>query len=383
MIPRPPGLDWMSGLPDPFGALGPLVAPLDGMREVNQVRRGLWVHATTPRPPVGTTPHKVVFRQNKLELRYYAPPAPSGLPPVVLVPSLINRAYILDLEPDRSLVASLARLGHPVYLLDWGVPGEEDGPQDVATVVLTLLHRALDRACRHAGHPAAHLLGYCQGGTLAAMYAALRPARVASLFALTAPFFFAEGGRFRAFVDPGHFDVTAAIPADGLVPISLMQVAFKLLDPMGNWSKFIALDASAQDAVSLGRALARERWLEENVPMPGAFAREFIRMAYQEDRLVKGGWSLRGEAIDLKKIRVPVCNALSLKDSICPPAAARPLNDLVSSEINERVELSTGHIGVVVGSFGPKVFYPMLDRWFRTQKTGMALPPGAPEGAPE
>lgn len=380
MIPLPPALDWFRGVPDPFGALSSFVDPIDGLHQVDQVRRGLWIHATTPRPPVGTTPHQVVFRQNKLTLRHYAPQgAQRAAAPVVVIPSLINRASICDLEPDRSLVGGLARLGHPVYLVDWGVPAEEDAGDDVGKVVLGLLHRSIDRACRHAGAPAAHLFGYCQGGTLAAMYAALRPARVASLSVLNGPVKFSEGGRFRAFCDTSVFDVDRAVPVGGNVPVETMAVAFKLLDPMGNWSKFIGLERASHDAVSLGRALARERWLEENVPMPGAFAREFVKHAYQEDRLLAGTWTLRGEPVRLENIKAPTMVVVCQRDEIAPAAACKPLYDAVGGP-KKLVELEAGHIGVVVGSVGPRQFYPLLDRWFRAGVGDEPAPAGGVDG---
>ena len=350
---------------DPFDLYRPLVEGIGGADEVDRVRRGLRLHALLERPPVGMTPHKVVHRQNKLELRYYAPQKPGPRTPVVIIPSMINRAYICDLEPDRSLVAALSAAGHHTFLLDWGVPGEEDGHLDVGAVLLDLLHRSIDRACRHVGAERAFLLGYCQGGTLSAMYTALRPERVAGLVALNAPVCFAEGGRFRAFVDPKVFDVNDSIEAEGLVPVDLMQVSFKLLDPMGNWTKFLALERASHNPEELRRAMARERWLEENVPMPGAFAREFIRNAYQEDRLMAGSWEVRGEPVRLSSITCPVLVVACDKDFIAPPSSTRPLVELVSSTDKELHLLKAGHIGIVVGSTGPKVFYPMLDKWFR------------------
>ncbi|RME26023.1 MAG: hypothetical protein D6798_07575, partial [Deltaproteobacteria bacterium] len=179
--------------PDPLAALRPLVRGLGGLDQADRVRRGMQLLASLPRPPVGTTPHEVIHRQNKLQLRYYAPAAERRTAtPVVVVPSMINRATICDLEPDRSLVGGLARLGHPTYLVDWGIPGPEDAGDDVAHVVLDLLDRAIRRARRHARRPGAtaspraFVLGYCQGGTLAVMHAALRPDCIAGLVALNA-----------------------------------------------------------------------------------------------------------------------------------------------------------------------------------------------------
>jgi len=354
---------------DPFHAAGALPG-LDGLDQVERVRRGVWILASTPRPPVGTTPHHEVHRQDKLVLRHYPPRSPTPGPPLVLVPSLINKAWILDLEPDRSLVASLSAAGHPVYLVDWGIPGPEDAQEDVGYVLLELLHRAVDRAVRHArrygSSRRAALLGYCMGGTLAAMYTALRPERVAGLMALAAPVLFAEGGRFRELVDPAVFDVERSLDPDDLVPVEVMRPAFRLLDPMGNWTKFLALEAASHDPRRLVRALVRERWLEENVPLPGAFAREFIACAYQEDRLLAGTWTVRGEAVDLARIHCPTRVVACERDFITPPPSALPLAQAVSGPARAEV-LPTGHIGVVVGSFGPRAFYPLVDHWLREE----------------
>lgn len=325
-----------------------------------RIERGAAILATTPRPPVGLTPHEVVHRQGRLVVRYYAPVGEVRATPVVLVPSLINKAYILDLEPGRSLVAALAERGHPTYLVDWGVPEVENGGEDVADT-LRLLHRCVDRACRHSRAPRALLFGYCMGGTLAAMYAARFPARVAGLVTLAAPIHFAEGGRFGSFVQA--LDTGRAFPADGLVSPETMKPAFQLLDPVGNVSKYLAIEAASHDPRQLARVLVRERWLEENVPLPGAFAAEFIREGYQKDGLVHGTWRIDGQPVRLGDIRVPTLVVTCDRDFITPTAAAAPLAARVGGPARH-VALDTGHIGVVVGGEGPKRFYPLLSGFF-------------------
>lgn len=349
---------------NPLDPVLPMLKAVPGLAEAARVQRGMHILATTPRPPVGLTPHAVVHAQDKLAVRHYPARGPVRGTPVVLVPSLINRAYILDLEPGRSLVDALAGMGHPTYLVDWGVPGPEDAEEDVGYVLLELLHRSMDRIRRHAGSKDTFLFGYCMGGTLAAMYAALRPSRVAGLIALAAPIAFREGGRFRDFVAPGVLDVERAVDGDGLVPVGVMKPAFQMLDPMGNWSKHLAIEEAARDPKKLARALVRERWLEENVPMAGAFAREFVRNAYQEDRLLAGTWTVRGERVDLRSVVCPTLVVACARDFITPPAAALPLAQAVGGPAETRV-LETGHIGVVVGAEGPRVFYPLLDEWLR------------------
>jgi polyhydroxyalkanoate synthase len=349
---------------DPLAVIGELALRFEGAAQLERVRRGMWIHAHAPRPPVGLTPHAIVHAHDKLVVRYYAPAlSHARREPVLLVPSMINRAYILDLEPGRSVVEALAGRGHPTYLVDWGTPGPEDAAEDVGYVLLELLHRSIGRVARHAGAARVHLFGYCQGGTLAAMYAALRPAQVASLCTLAAPVKFAAGGRFRDLV--AGIDVDRAIDADGLVPVDVMKPAFKLLDPMGNWNKFLGLEAASKDPARLASAMRRERWLDDNVPMAGAFAREFIDQGYHRDRLITGEWRIRGERVDLANI---ACRSLVIacdNDFITPKAAALPLVNAIGGGRARAEVLATGHIGVVVSSAAPKVFHPLLDRWFR------------------
>lgn len=307
----------------------------------------------------------MVHQHDKLAVRYYAPTGDAvRQAPVILVPSLINRSYILDLEPDRSVVASLSAMGHPVYLVDWGIPGEEDAAEDAGYVLHELLSRSIDRICRHARQPKALVFGYCQGGVLAAMLAALKPDRFAGLVFLNAPFRFSEGGRFRDLVAPEVLDVDKAMP-DGLVSVEAMSIGFKLLDPMGNWTKYLAVEKASGDPARMARVLARERWLEENVPLPAAFAREFVRYTYQKDALLDGGWVIRGHEVDLRNITCPVLVVASERDFIAPKEACLPVAEATGSGDVTVEVIPTGHIGCIVGAAASRHLMPLLDQWFR------------------
>src|SRR5205085_7987923 len=122
---------------------------------------------------VGKTPGDVVHEENGWRVLRYRPRA-EGVAlktPIVMVPSLINRHYVLDLLPGKSLVEWLVARGHDVFCLDWGTPEDEDRYRDFDDVDRAI-GRALGRAVKLSGRPRAHLLGYCLGGTLAVMHAA-------------------------------------------------------------------------------------------------------------------------------------------------------------------------------------------------------------------
>ena len=155
----------------------------------------------------------------------------AGGQPVLVVPSLINRARVLDLAEDRSLVRHLAQAGFRPLLLDWGEPGARERGYAVGDYVRGPAAGALRAAARLGGPPPV-LLGYCMGGLLALALATLRPAPVAGLALLATPWDFHAGGeRLRQILAAASAPITAQAAAAGLVPVESLQAAFALLDP--------------------------------------------------------------------------------------------------------------------------------------------------------
>lgn len=172
------------------------------------------------KPVVGATPADVVHAENKWRLlRYRA--RPEGLAyatPVLMVPSLINRHYVLDLMPGKSLAEFLVAKGHDLYCIDWGTPGPEDRWVTFDDVCDRALGRAIRVAARTSASDAVHLFGYCLGGTLAVIHAAAHPERVRSLLALAAPVRFDDGGLLARWTNAPGFDVKALVDGFGNVP---------------------------------------------------------------------------------------------------------------------------------------------------------------------
>ena len=141
---------------------------------------------------VGSTPHSIIHREGKAAVRYFAPePTDQPRRPLFISMPLINRWYIWDLRPEVSLVGKLIRAGHPVYLLDWGVPGDEDADRPLSYYVDTVLGRAIARSRRHAAaqHKTEDLaaIGYCVGGTFLAMHLARFPDAVSRVAFVCTP----------------------------------------------------------------------------------------------------------------------------------------------------------------------------------------------------
>ena len=207
------------------------------------------------RPPVGSTPADVVHTENKWRLLRYRRATPARLKtPVLLVPSLINRHYVLDLLPGKSFVQWLLERGHDVYCIDWGTPADEDRYLSFDDVCDRYLGRALHKTGR------AHVLGYCMGGTLAVLHASVHPERFASLTALAAPVRFSEAGLLGLWTQSQQFEPESMVEGLGNVPWQLLQSSFHMLRPTLNLSKTVHMIDRACDDEFLDGFLALETW---------------------------------------------------------------------------------------------------------------------------
>lgn len=324
--------------------------------------------ADRSKAPVGRTPADVVCSENKWRLlRYRAPEgavSPTYQTPIVLVPSLINRHYVLDLLPGRSFVEYLTARGHDVYLVHWGTPGDEDRYLDFDTICDRYLGRAVRAAARTAGRERVHLLGYCLGGTLTTIHAAIRPDHIASLVNIAAPIAFHDRGLLSLWTRSSTFSVGGLVDAFGNVPWPLMQASFHLLKPTMNLVKAVQLVDRLGDDEFLDQFLALETWGSDNVSMPGEFYRKYIEELYRGDALVRGTLSIGGQRVRMERLECP-CLAVTFEhDHIVPPESAAVLLDHVSSTDKQRIHLSGGHVGAVVSRKASQTLWPRLSAWW-------------------
>ncbi|MCC7539602.1 MAG: alpha/beta fold hydrolase, partial [Deltaproteobacteria bacterium] len=335
-----------------------------------------------PQPVVGATPHDVVHAEGKWRLLRYRPPttasgaavAQATRSPLLLVPSLINRHYVLDLQPGKSFAEWLVAHGHDVFVIDWGTPGDEDRYVTFDDVADRALGRAIRRACAVAGSERAHLLGYCLGGTLVVAHAAVRPERVASIVALAAPIGFADDGLLSAWTRSPTFDVGAMVDALGNAPTWLMQPAFHLLRPTLSLSKGVHLLDRAWDDAYLDGFLALERWGNDNVAFPGEAYRTYVEQLYRGDGLLRGTFSLGGRPVRLEQITCPTLAVTFEHDNIVPWRSAAVLLDRISSAEREHIHMPGGHVGAVVSRKASETLWPQLSAWWAAHDQPVSPP---------
>jgi polyhydroxyalkanoate synthase len=335
---------------------------------LKKYREGMQIILEGAKAEIGQTPKEVIWTKNKASLYHYEPTARDEYPvPILLVYALINRPYVLDLLPGNSLVEFLVGKGFDVYMLDWGTPGDEDKALSFENYVLDYIPQAVKKVLRNSRAEEITLLGYCMGGTMAAMYAALFPGKpLRNLILLTAPIDFTpdEMGLFGLWTSEKYFDPDLLAEAYGNVPSELIDTGNRMLKPVTNYvGTYVTMwDRIMQDK-SMDTWLAMSKWVNDGVPFPGAAFKQWIREFYQQNKLVKGEIKLRGRTVNLANITCPVLNIAGKKDHICTLPQAEATMRLISSQDREFYAINAGHVGLLTGSEARKNLWPKIQSW--------------------
>lgn len=282
--------------------------------------------------------------------------------PVLFVPSLVNRAYILDLAPERSLVRHLAARGLRPLLLDWGAPGDAELGFDLDGYVAHRLTPAFDAAVAATGGPVG-LCGYCMGGLLALALARDRTEAISSLAFMAVPWDFhtdsALAVRAAALLGAALDDTPGGL---GEAPVDLLQAFFAFVQPEQVAAKFRAFAALPQDGDRARDFVALEDWLNDGVPLSGALARDCLTGWYGANRPARGEWHVAGRPVHPSAIDLPALVMIPKRDRIVPRASALPLATALANPTVH--ELDAGHIGMAVGRRARDEVWRPLVEWF-------------------
>lgn len=312
----------------------------------------------------GASARDAVWKQDKVTLyRYRAIARPAGLPPVLVVFALVNRPYILDLAPDRSLIRGLLDAGLDVYLIDWGRPDGGDRFLALEDYVERYLDGAVQEILATQGIGALNLLGVCQGGTLSLCHTALHPERVQNLVTMVTPVDFqTDDNLLSKWVR--KVDVDRMVEVLGNVPGALLNAAFISLMPLRlSAQKYAGIADIADDPEALANFLRMERWIHDSPDQAGRAFAEFIRWFFQENRLVRGGLAIGGRPVDLRRITCPLLNIYAAQDHLVPPSASLPLAGLTGSRDYSAFNFDGGHIGIYVSRRAQELLPGTIAQW--------------------
>ncbi len=317
---------------------------------------------------IGTAPKDVVYREDKLTLyRYRSMNADAAHGPAVLICyALVNRPYMMDLQPDRSLIRGLLKQGIDVFLIDWGYPDGADRFLELDDYVNRYLLHCVDKVCELRSEAQVSLLGVCQGGTLSLCFTALHPDKVSRLITMVTPVDFqTPDDVLSKWVQ--QLDVDALVAASGNVSGDFLNAAFVTLMPFRLLSqKYMALLDIAQDRARLENFLRMEKWIFDSPDQPGAMFAQFVKHLYQQNRLIKGELQIGDRTVQLGNIRQPVFNVYATEDHLVPPAASSCLKQHVGSKQYSELAFAGGHIGIYVSGRAQQEIPAALAQWLRT-----------------
>jgi polyhydroxyalkanoate synthase len=329
---------------------------------------------------VGHTDNEVIYRENKLKLRHYEPEEKRHETPVFIVYALVNRPYILDLQPDRSVIRHLLEEGFEVYLVDWGDPSRLDQSLRIDDYVNRYTDNCVAVALEQSDVADVHLLGYCMGGTMSIMYATQHPDQVRTLSLMATPLAFdGDGGILERWAN--HYDPDSTVEALGNLPAELLAAEFSMMDPIDQYvTKYVTLYENIEDEEFVRNFARMEQWIWDGVDVAGEAYREFIDDIYRDNQLVAGEYELAGDPVDLEDVQMPTQQIVGEYDHIVPAASSEPYNDLVGSEDERLVEFPAGHIGISVSGKAHAKLWPDVCEWFAerdasTDPTGEAAEP--------
>jgi len=319
----------------------------------------------------GCSEKDAVHSEDKLTLYRYRPIAESaGLPPVLIVYALVNRPYMMDLQPDRSLIRRLLERGLDVYLIDWGYPDGADRYTNLDDYINGYLHRCLDVVLRKQNMSATTLLGVCQGGTFSLCYTALHPERVHNLITMVTPVDFQTPDNLLSRWAQG-IDVDALVAAHGVVPGDVLNAAYVSLLPFRLLQqKYVNLLDAGGDQAQMDNFMRMEKWIFDSPAQAGAAFAQFTRWFFQENRLLHGTLEIGGRRVDLKQITQPVLNVYGKQDHLVPPAASTALGGLVGTSDYMALGLDLGHIGMYVSSRAQRELPEAITYWLTKRRQG-------------
>jgi poly(3-hydroxybutyrate) depolymerase len=341
-----------------------------------------WLELTmTRRPPTWTTPHEIVFEAPIARLRdFSSSPTARVVPTLVLPPQAGHDSCIVDYSPEQSQIKTILGAGlERAFSLDWiGARPETAG----ATIDDYL--DAIDRAIEHCGGRV-NLIGDCQGGWLAAMYAALYPERINTLTLAGAPIDFHAGEpvihEVMRHVAPGG-DLRfyeALVAADGGVFKGEHMVAgFIMIQPGAEISRQMDLLLHLDDHAHVERYREFEDWFKHTQDIPGEFYLWIVRNLFRDNALISGALRLRGQHVDLSRIAMPLNLLAGAKDHITPPDQVFALADHASTpaELVCRHVSTGGHLGLFMGHEALHQHWPPILAAVR-RHSSVASPRGA------
>ncbi len=315
------------------------------------------------------TPRTTVYKEDKLTLyRYDTETISTVTTPLLIVYALVNRPYMMDLEPGRSLIANLLQEGVQPYLIDWGYPDSGDQFLSMDDYIFGYLDNALEYILKQHGIQRLNLMGVCQGGVFSLCYAAAHSQKVSNLITMVTPVDFHTGDNLLSqWIQ--QVDVKAMVDALGNVPGSLLNWTFLSMKPFQlGVRKYLDMIENADDETRLLTFMRMEQWINDSPDQAGLAFAEFVEWFFINNSLVSDDLRIGTRPVSLKSITQPVLNVIASQDHLVPPSASRPLKSLLASTDYTEHTVNAGHIGLFVGTRTGNEVASRISQWLQERE---------------
>ncbi|WP_063251733.1 alpha/beta fold hydrolase [Neobacillus niacini] len=320
-----------------------------------------------PKPDIESTPRRAVWKKGKAVLWYHAAPEKKYTTPLFLVYSLLNKAYILDISEEGSVVGNLTKQGYDVYLLDWGSPGLENKDLTLDNYLLDYLEVAVKRALRHSDAKEISMVGYCIGGMLSAMLTSLTNLPIKNLVLAAVPIDYSNAivpNKWVEALQNGTLNFDRFADAYEVIPSEFLYAIFMALQGF-NIGPTVNLVTRANDQKYVDKWRNMDKWMKDAVTFSGAAFKQMMDELYKDNKLVKGEMKIGGKKVDLTNIKCSTLVITSTRDELVLESQSLPIMELISSEDKTYQHIEAGHVSLcLTGQFAYAI-----DPWLSARST--------------
>ena len=317
---------------------------------------------------VGDTPNDIVCETRLYRLLHYHSLVKRVSPvPILVVYALVNRSYILDLQPNKSWIRHLLTQGFDIYLLDWKSPTRMDKYVSFDDYVNCYIDDCVEIVQNKNSVDKITIHGYCMGSSMSAMYTALHQEKVKNLVTIAPVIDTSKDTTVIANISR-QMDIDKLFTAIGNLPPEKLYEVYSILKPFKQGvNKYFNLVENIDNDSFVQNFLRIEKWLYDTPPIAGETIRQWINDIYKKNLLYKNRMKLGKIVVDLKKIHVPILNIVAEEDHLVSPECSVPLNEVVSSEDKRLIRFHTGHVGLIASSYSQNNVLPKVGQWLKTR----------------
>ena len=285
--------------------------------------------------------------------------------PLIIVYALINKSYILDLQPNKSWIKNIVDQGINVYLIDWKSPGKFDKFTTIDDYVNLFIYDCVEIVKSIENIDKVSLQGYCMGGTMSLIYTSLYQKNVKNLITV-APVVDTDKDTTVIKNMAQNMDIDKILYHYENFPYELLYSCYASLKPFKQGvNKYLNLFDNLEDESFVQNFLRVEKWLYDTPPIAGETFRQWIKDIYQKNLFSKNKLVVGENRINLSNIKVPLLNVVADQDHLVSPECSVSLNNLVSSTDKNLMRFSTGHVGLIASGYSQNVVLPKLVNWIK------------------